>query len=125
MTTGPDPKVMYAYESADPVEQLSFKVDGIPMTDFVYPAYFEVFHKAGSVRFDQMKKVGKPFQILSGGYQIIFKNGKWSQIFASVSKKKRFGREDRRGHRSEQRLRAAKNKLKRADPGKIARLEHR
>src|SRR3989475_702521 len=25
MTTGPDPKVMYAYESADPVEQLSFK----------------------------------------------------------------------------------------------------
>jgi len=82
-----------AYESADPVEQLSFKVNGIPMTDFVYPAYFEVFHKAGSVRFDQMKKVNKPFQILSGGYQIIFKNGKWSQIFASVSKKKRFGRE--------------------------------
>src|SRR5439155_23485006 len=34
MTTGPDPKVMYAYESADPVEQLSFKVDGIAMTDF-------------------------------------------------------------------------------------------
>ena len=125
MTTGPDPKVMYAYESADPVEQLSFKVDGIPMTDFVYPAYFEVFHKAGSVRFDQMKKVNKPFQILSGGYQIIFKNGKWSQIFASASKKKRFGREDRRGHRSEQRMRAARNKLWRADKTKIERLERR
>ena len=125
MTTGPDPKVMYAYESADPVEQLSFKVDGIPMTDFVYPAYFEVFHKAGSVRFDQLKKVNKPFQILSGGYQIVFRNGKWSQIFASVSKKKRFGREDRRGHRSEQRQNAAKNRLKRADLKKIARLERR
>src|SRR5712691_1736323 len=125
MTTGPDPKAVYAYESADPVEQLSFKVNGIPMTDFVYPAYFEVFHKAGSVRFDQMKKVNKPFQILSGGYQIVFKNGKWSQIFASVSKKKRFGREDRRGHRSEQRLRAARNRLRRADKKKIARLERR
>src|SRR6266705_1854818 len=125
MTTGPDPKVMYAYESADPVEQLSFKVDGIPMTDFVYPAYFEVFHKAGSVRFDQMKKVNKPFQILSGGYQIVFKNGKWSQIFASVSKKRRFGREDRRGHRSEQRVHAARNKLRRADKKKIARWERR
>jgi len=112
MTTGPDPKIMYAYESADPVEQLSFKVNGIPMTDFVYPAYFEVFHKAGSVRFDQMKKVNKPFQILSGGYQIVFK-------------KKRFGREDRRGHRSEQRLRAARNRLRRADKKKIARLERR
>jgi len=26
MTTGPDPKLMYAYESADPVEALSFPV---------------------------------------------------------------------------------------------------
>src|SRR6266478_3738162 len=38
MTTGPDPKIIYAYESADPVEQLSFMVDNIEMTDFVYPA---------------------------------------------------------------------------------------
>ena len=115
MTTGPDPKVIYAYESADPVEQLSVKVNGIPMTDFVYPAYFEAFHKAGSVKFDQLNKVNRPFQILSGGYQIIFKNGKWSQIFGSASKKKRFAKEDRRGHRSEQRVRAARNKLVRAD----------
>jgi hypothetical protein len=77
------------------------------------------------VRFDQLKKVNKPFQILSGGYQIVFKNGKWSQDFASVSKKKRFGREDRRGHRSEQRPNAAKNRLKRADLKEIARLERR
>jgi hypothetical protein len=121
MTTGPDPNVMYAYESADPVEQLSFTVDAVPMTDFVYPAYFEAFHKPGSVRFDQSGKVSRPFQILAGGYQIIFKNGKWSQIFGSPSKKKRFAREDRRGHRSEQRKRAARNKLKRADRNKIPR----
>ncbi|HUL41508.1 MAG TPA: hypothetical protein VLV32_06365 [Burkholderiales bacterium] len=103
MTTGPDPKTIYAYESADPVEALSFPVGGIPMTDFVYPAYFEAFHKPGSVQFDRLKKVTKPFQILSGGYQIIFKNGRWTQIFGSASKKKRFAREDRRGHRSEMR----------------------
>src|SRR5258707_10143808 len=72
------------------------------MTDFVFPAYFEAFHKAGSAQFDQMKKVRKPFQILAGGYQIIFKNGKWSQVYGSAAKKKRFAREDRRGHRSEQ-----------------------
>lgn len=122
MTTGPDPKVIYAYESADPVEQLSFKVHGIPMTDFVYPAYFEAFHKSGAVPFDHLKKVKRPFQILSGGYQIIFKNGKWSQIFGSASKRKRFAREDRRGHRSEQR--AAKT-LRRASQKEIARAAHR
>ena len=103
LSTGPDPKTIYAYESADPVEALSFNVNGIPMSDFVYPSYFEVFRKAGSVKFDEMNKVNKPFQILSGGYQIIFKNGKWSQVFGSVTKGKNFAKEDRRGHRSETR----------------------
>jgi hypothetical protein len=119
MTTGPDPKIVYAYESADPVEALTFNVNGIPMSDFVYPAYFEVFHKPGSVKFDQLKKVNRPFQILSGGYQIIFKNGKWSQVHGSVTKKRRFALEDRRGHRSEIRK---KRTRKTAEVRKIARL---
>src|SRR5689334_3565529 len=54
MTTGPDPKLVYAYESADPVEDLDFNVAGIPMSDFVYPSYFETFHKPGSVKFDHL-----------------------------------------------------------------------
>jgi hypothetical protein len=103
ITTGPDPKIIYAYESADPVETLSYEVNGIPMSDFVYPAYFQHFRKPGSSQFDHLKKVTKPFQILSGGYQIIFKKGKWTQVFGSAAKAKAFAREDRRGHRSEQR----------------------
>lgn len=123
MTTGPDPKTIYGYESADPVENLSFPVNGIQMSDFVYPAYFEDFHKPGSEQFDYMKKVKKPFQILSGGYQIIFKSGKWSQVFGSAAKTKAFAKEDRRGHRSEQRLKAEKGKLRRAEPVMIKQLE--
>jgi hypothetical protein len=102
-TTGPDPRTMYAYESADPVEEVTFQVNGVEMSDFVYPAYFEVFRQPGSVTFDHENKVTRPFQILPGGYQIIFKNGKTSQVFGSKAKEKRFGREDRRGHRSETR----------------------
>jgi hypothetical protein len=123
MTTGPDPKATYAYESADPVEELSFPVNDIQMSDFVYPAYFENFHKPGSVQFDHLNKVTKPFQILSGGYQIVLKNGKETQVFGSEAKKKRFAHEDRRQHRSEQRMRAAKNKLVRANPAEIKRFE--
>lgn len=103
MTTGPDPKIIYAYESADPVEALSFKVNGIPMSNFVYPSYFEDFHKPKSVQFDHMKQVTRPFQVLKDGYQIIFKNGKWSQIYGSKAKQKHFRKEDRRGHRGETR----------------------
>jgi len=120
LATGPDPKTVYAYESADPVEALSYPINGIPMTDFVYPSYFENFHKPGSVQFDRLKKVNRPFQILPGGYQIIFKNGKWSQIFGSAAKKKSFAKENRRGHRSEQRKRGH---LLRADPKAIKRAE--
>ena len=112
MTTGPDPKLVYAYESADPVEALSFPVNGIQMSDFIYPAYFEDFHKPGSVHFDQLHKIKKPFQILAGGYQIIFRNGKWSQVYGSKTKQKSFSLEDRRGHRSEIRKQRTRRRSK-------------
>jgi hypothetical protein len=116
MTTGPDSKTIYAYESADPVEALSFPVRGIQMTDFVYPSYFESFRKPGSVKFDAMGKVDKPFQILKDGYQIVFKGGKWSQVYGSKAKAKAFAKEDRRGHRSGARK---AGRLLRAEAGKI------
>ncbi len=98
--SGPDNQV-YAYETADPVEQAEFAVSGIPMSDFVYPSYFEDFRKAGSVQFDEMRQVATPFQLLKGGYQIVMKAGKVAQVFGSPEKERRFRKEDRRGHRSE------------------------
>jgi hypothetical protein len=100
MSTGPDARTMYAYETADPVEALSFEVDGIPMTDFVYPAYFEAFRAPSSVPFDHLRKVKRPFQILAGGYQIIFRNGKWSDVTGSRGKARAFRSERREWHRS-------------------------
>jgi hypothetical protein len=102
-TNGPEGGVFYAYESADPVEEKSFKLDGFDMTDFVYPSYFEDFRKAKSTQFDYTKQVSRPFQILKGGYQIIFKKGKETQVLGSPAKKRLLKREDRRGHRSESR----------------------
>ena len=98
-------KIFYAYESADPVQDLTFEVNGVKMSDFVYPAYFEEFHQPGSVKFDYMSKVKRPFQILAGGYQTIFRNGRWSNLFATEAKQRNFAEEDRRGHRSEARKR--------------------
>jgi hypothetical protein len=113
LTTGPDQTVTYAYESADRVEALSFPVNGIQMSDFVYPSYFEDFRQPNSVQFDQMNQVNAPFQILPGGYQLILKSGQWSQVFGSEEKRKAFAREDRRDHRSEQR---SQGRLKRSQP---------
>jgi len=115
MRPGSGSKLVYEYETADPVEELTFSVNRIPMTNFVYPAYFESFHKPGSVRFDHLEKISKPFEIHAGGYLGVFENGKWRQVFGSAAKKKRFAREDRRGHRSERRA-ATK-------PGRISRKQ--
>ena len=76
------------------------------------------FRRPGGGPFDHLNKVTKPFQILPGGYQIIFKDGEWSQVHGSAAKKKRFAREDRRGHRSENR---GQKELQRTSEKEIAR----
>jgi hypothetical protein len=100
-TTGPRPNRLYDYEVADPVEELFFHIDGIAMSNFVYPAYFENFHKPGSVRFDHMGKLKRPFELHSGGYQSYWSEGQERTAWGSKAKKARFEEEDRRGHRSE------------------------
>ena len=99
-STGPKPNRLYDYEVADPVEELHFEVNGIPMTDFVYPTYFEIFHKRGSTRFDHMDTLDLPFQLHEGGYQSYFSGGKERTMWGSKDKETRFREEDREGHRS-------------------------
>jgi hypothetical protein len=120
--TGQEQGVFFAYEAADPVEEESFPFDGFAMTDFVYPSYFESFRKPDSTQFDATKKVSRPFQILKGGYQIVFKNGQETQVFGSADKAERFAKEDRRGHRSEYRHIHSAACNSEADPGKQVRI---
>jgi len=93
----------YAYEVADPVEEETFEIDGIPMSNFVYPSWFEGFRKAKSDKFDDLGSCQKPFQIRPGGYMSIFKNGQWTQIFGSKRSAARFQQEDRAGRRPSRR----------------------
>ena len=93
----------YAYEVADPVEDETFDVDGIPMSNFAYPSWFEGFRKPKSDKFDDLGSCKKAFEIRPGGYMSIFKDGQWSQIFGSKRKASRFSDEDRRGRRPERR----------------------
>lgn len=103
MTDGPNAQWAYAYETADPCEEDTYSIDGIEVSDFVYPSYFETFRKPKSTQFDYLNLITKPFQLRKGGYQSVWKNGKWTSVFGSAAKAKRFAKEDRRGHRSESR----------------------
>jgi hypothetical protein len=96
-------RVMYDFEVADPVEEETFEVRGMPVSDFVYPAWFEGWHRPHSRTFDHMHKVHRPFQILRNGYARRFRGGKWSDVWGSRAKAARFHDDERAGERREMR----------------------
>jgi hypothetical protein len=65
---------LYAYEVCDACEadDLGYRVGGTLVSDFVYPAWFESFRKAGGTQFDQQGRIEEPFQLLPGGYISIY-----------------------------------------------------
>lgn len=77
---------LYAYEVCDAceAERFGYKIDGVLVSDFVYPSWFESFRKTGT-RFDHMKKLTKPLKLLAGGYISIYdvKTGAgWTELTA-------------------------------------------
>lgn len=94
--------ILYAYEVCDACESDSFgyDVDGILVSDFVFPAWFESFRGPGSVQFDQQKRISKPFEILQDGYIGTFgvtAGSGWQQTtLKSVSKIRVDSRHERR-----------------------------
>ena len=94
----------YAYEMCDAVEAEEYQIDGIAVSDFVYPSFFEPFHKPGSVQFDRLKRISRPFQTLKQGYQIVSNGKSTNEVFGSRAKEHHFRKvEVRTMHRSEYR----------------------
>lgn len=62
--------VLYAHEICDPCEAdaFAYRIKGTPVSDFVYPAWFESFRTEGTARFDHCQHMKRPFQLLPGGY---------------------------------------------------------
>ncbi|WP_187435480.1 hypothetical protein [Bradyrhizobium cytisi] len=94
---------LYAYEMCDAVESEEYEIDGIAVSDFVHPSFFESWHLPRAVQFDHLKKVTKPFDTLPNGYQIVNDGKSVHEVFGSETKKQDFQREIRAQHRSEYR----------------------
>jgi hypothetical protein len=94
-------RTLYGYETCDPVEEDTFMVDGLEMSNFIYPAWFEPFKHPRRTKFDHLGKLTQPFTMTKGGYVIIKQDGRVKEHFGSPAKRARFATESRRGHRSE------------------------
>lgn len=94
----------YAYEMCDAVEDEEYLIDGISVSDFLHPSFFESWHQPRSIQFDHLKKVSQPFQTLQNGYQIVSDGKSVKEVFGSVAKERDFRTlEIRTQHRSEYR----------------------
>lgn len=112
--------LFYAYEMCDAVEDEEYEIDGIAVSDFLHPSFFESWHKARSVQFDHLKKVDRPFQTLHNGYQIVSNGKSTREIFGSRPKERHFRDvEIRTLHRSEYRKEVARH----AEASSAARSE--
>jgi hypothetical protein len=62
--------VLYAYEVCDACEadDYGYQINGVLVSDFVYPAWFESFRQPNSTQFDFQNRIHKPFELLPGGY---------------------------------------------------------
>jgi hypothetical protein len=80
---------LYSYEVCDPCEadQYGYDIDGITVSDFVYPTWFESYPSVAT-KFDQQDRIRQPFTLLPGGYMQVYdmtSGTGWQQIFAPGS----------------------------------------
>lgn len=61
---------LYPMEVGDPVEAdaLGYQINGVTVSDFVTPAWFDGWRSASSARFDFGNHLTQPLQLASGGY---------------------------------------------------------
>lgn len=72
----------YAMELCDPVEGNSYMIDGISVSNFIFPSWTNIQAKVPeNMPLDYMKELSAPFTMSKGGYMIVRKNGKVNQVF--------------------------------------------
>ncbi len=78
----------YAQETSDACEAVSYTIDGVAVSDFCWPAWFEPELDAdgepiAGEQYDQCSKCTKPFEVLDGGYaQTWDQTSGWKQLGA-------------------------------------------
>lgn len=74
---------VWCYEVGDAVEATSYTINGVPMSNFVLPPYFEPVKSLVGLKLDWMGLVKKPLEILPGGYgQFLDPVKGWQQVLA-------------------------------------------
>jgi hypothetical protein len=72
----------YSYEVCDPVEAPSYTLNGVSVSNFVTPSWFDPLAPA-TAQFDKLGQLHAAFSILKGGYVVYESAGKEQQKFGA------------------------------------------
>ncbi len=50
------------------MDDQGYQINGVKVSDFVYPSWFEGFREPGSTQFDHRKHINAPLKLAPGGY---------------------------------------------------------
>jgi hypothetical protein len=92
------PERIYFYEVCDPVQCVTYEVEGVRVCNFVYPAWFEDNwdRNPKGQHFDHKRKLKRPFEILPGCYSEIYEAKRGAMtIWGSNRRKRRFRHRDK------------------------------
>jgi hypothetical protein len=77
------------YEVCDPVEASLYKIDGVKVSNFVLPEWFEPEHEDGLMKMDYLGVLDGPFMLAPGGYIDVLRNGKTKTVWGVKAKRKK------------------------------------
>jgi hypothetical protein len=77
----PDGQNLIAFESCDPVQDGYYEIAGVAVSNFVLPHYFDQNPPRG-VKFDHLGELEGSFTRTAGGYFVVMRAGKVTQVGA-------------------------------------------
>ena len=80
---------LFGLEVCDPVESNYYKIDGVTVSDWVRPEWFEPEHAKGEMKTDFLGVVDAPFMIAQGGYADVLSGSHWHTLRGRKAKVKR------------------------------------
>jgi len=80
---------LFGLEVCDPVQENLYKINGVKVSDFVRPEWFEPEHKKGAMKMDHMKVIDAPFALAEGGYADVLASSRWHTLRGAKAKVKR------------------------------------
>lgn len=79
-------RIFVGIEVCDPVQYCFYKIDGIQVSDFVVPEWFESDRPAGSMKFSFKGNVNAPLSVAKDGYKDVVFKGRLQQVGGDQNK---------------------------------------